>query len=168
MKYADMRCVRSPAAVLLLLVFSFQLAGQSKPSGSFVKQVMDRKGTIQWITYKTPTLPDDVCTLLSACSGAPAMVAALPPATIHGRKVGRALFLTEVKKQPAIVLVHQIPGSQYYAFLLGPDGSLQKTVYLEQGKPFMSIANSLVQPIFQEDMKDWQAWIAKPAPAKAN
>jgi hypothetical protein len=167
MKHANKRGLLFAAIFFLVLAFSFQLGAQSKP-GNFVKDVMDHKGTIQWITYKTPALPDDVCTFLSACTGAPAKVAALPPATIRGRKVGRALFLTEAKKQPAIVLVHQVPGSEYYAFLLGPDASLQKTVYLQQGQPFLVIANSLAQPIFQADMKDWQAWVAKPAPAKAN
>ena len=140
------------AAILLGLVVS--LTSSIQAAGNFVKDVMDKKGEIQWITYKTPTLPDDVCTLFSACTGAAAKVAALPPATIHGRKVGRALFLTEIKKQPVIVLEHQVPGSEVYFFQLGPDGGLQKTAYLEQGKSFIIIANSLAQPIFQEDMKD--------------
>jgi len=78
------------------------------------------------------------------------------------------LFLTEVKKQQTIILEHQVPGSEVYFFQLGPDGSLQKTAYLETGKTFLVIANSLAQPIFQADMKDWQAWVAKPAPAKGN
>jgi hypothetical protein len=168
MKHASARGLRFAVPLFLVLVCSVQLAGQSKPSGNFVKDVMDHKGDIQWITYKTPTLPDDVCTLLSACTGPAAKVAALPPAIIKGRKVGRALFLTEVKKQPAMILEHQIPGSAVYFFQLGPDGSLQKTAYLEEGKSFIVIANSLAQPIFQADMKDWQAWVAKPAPAKAN
>ena len=123
------------AVCLIVLVSSVHLAGQPMPSGNFVKDVMDHKGDIQWITYKTPTLPDDVCTLLSACTGPAAKVAALPPATIHGRKVGRALFLTEVKKQPTIILEHQVPGSEVYFFQLGPDGSLQKTAYLRSEKP---------------------------------
>ena len=160
--------MKFPIACILVLASSIYVAGQPAPSGNFVKDVMDHKSEIQWITYKTPTLPDDVCTILSACTGPAAKVAALPPATIHGRKVGRALFLTEVKKQPTIILEHQIPNSEAYFFQLGPDGSLQKTAYLEQGKTFLIIANSLAQPIFQADMKDWQAWVAKPVPAKGN
>jgi len=152
------------AALLFIfgLAYSMPVAAQS----NFVKEVMDHKGEITWITYKTPTLPEDVCNLLSACTGPAAKVAALPPSTIHGRKVGRALFLTEVKNKPAIILEHQVPGSEVYFFLLGPDGSLQKTAYLEEGKSFLIIANSLAQPIFQEDMKDWQAWVTKPAAPK--
>jgi hypothetical protein len=162
----QVRGVIFPAACLLVLASSIYVAGQAKPSGNFVKDVMSHQGDIQWITYKTPTLPDDVCTLLSACTGPAAKVAALPPATIRGRKVGRALFLTEVKKQPTIILEHQIPNSEVYFFQLGPDGSLQKTAYYEQGKTFLVIANSLAQPIFQADMKDWQTWVAKPGPTK--
>ncbi len=166
MNETNKRGLRFLVPLFLVLACSIRLLGQPAPSGNFVKDVMDHKGDIQWITYKTPTLPDDVCTLLSACAGPPAKVAALPPATIHGRKVGRALFLTEIKKQPAIVLEHQVPGSEVYFFVLGPDGSLQKTAYLEQGKSFIIIANSLAQPIFQADMKDWQAWVEKPAGSK--
>jgi len=158
---------RALGAFALLIAFSVQLAAQGKPSGSFLKDVMAHQAEIQWITYKTPTLPDDVCTLLSACGGAPAKVAALPVATIHGRKTGRALFLTEVKKQPAIVLEHQTLTETYF-FLLAPDGSLQKAAYFEPGKSYLVIANSLAQPTFQADMKDWQAWVAKPTPAKGN
>ncbi|MGD0964003.1 MAG: hypothetical protein ABSA57_08910 [Candidatus Acidiferrales bacterium] len=168
MRNEAVRGMMFSVACFLVLASSIRVAGQSKPSGNFVKDVLDHKGEIQWITYKTPTLPDDVCTLLSACTGPAAKVAALPPATIRGRKVGRALFLTEVKKQPTIILEHQIPNSEVYFFQLGPDGSLQKTAYLEQGKTFLVIANSLAQPIFQADIKDWQAWVARPGPAKEN
>lgn len=164
---------RSHAAILLVAAFSLLLAAQTKAAGDFVKQVLDHQATVTWITYKTPTLPDDVCTDFSVCSGPAAKVAALPPATIGGHKVGRALFLTQMKNQPAIVLEHQVPGREAYFFLLGPDSSLKKTVYLEEGKAYLLIANSLAQPIFNADMKDWSAWAdklgtAKPAAEKGN
>ena len=146
---------------LFLLVFAFSIQPVARAQSNFVKQVTGHQADVTWITYKTPTLPDDVCTLLSACSGPAAKVAALPPATIGGRKVGRALFLTQVKNQPAIILEHQVPGSEVYFFLLGPDGGLLKTAYLENGKSFIVIANSLAQPKFQADMKDWQSWAQK-------
>jgi hypothetical protein len=146
-------------ALAVVLSLSGQLAGQAKVN--LVKEVNDHKADVTWITYKTPTLPDEVCTLLAACSGPPAKVAALPPATIGGRKVGRALFLTQVKNQPAVILEHQVPGSEIYFFLLAPDGSLQKTAFVEQGKPYITIANSLAQSKFDADMKDWDAWAKK-------
>lgn len=153
-------------ALALVLSLSGQLAGQAKVN--LVKEVNDHKADVTWITYKTPTLPDEVCTLLVACSGPAAKVAALPPATIGGRKVGRALFLTQVKNQPAVILEHQVPGSEIYFFLLGPDGSLQKTAYVTQGQPYLVIANSLAQSKFDVDMKDWDVWAKKlgsPKPA---
>jgi hypothetical protein len=159
MDHKQRRATGLLALFFLVLAFSIQLAAQAQPN--FVKQVTAHQGDVTWITYKTPTLPGDVCTLLSACSGPAAKVVALPPATIGGRKVGRALFLTQVKNQPAIILAHQVPGSEIYYFLLGPDGSLQKTAYLEQGKSYIVIANSLAQPKFQVDMKDWQTWAQK-------
>jgi hypothetical protein len=146
-------------ALAVALLFSGQLAGQAK--GNLVKEVNDHKADVTWITYKTPTLPDEVCSLLAACSGPAAKVAALPPATIGGRKVGRALFLTQVKNQQAIILEHQVPGSEIYFFLLGPDGSLQKTAYVTQGQPYLVVANSLAQPKFDADMKDWEVWAKK-------
>jgi hypothetical protein len=161
------RGLRVLVPFFLVLAFSIQLAGQAKPSGNFVKQVLDHKADVTWITYKAPTIPDDVCTILSVCGGAPAKVAALPPATIGARKVGRALFLTQVKNQPAILLEHQVPGREIYFFLLAPDGSVQKTAYIEEGKSFIVIANSLGQSILNGDMKDWSAWAAKLGTAKA-
>lgn len=161
------------AAIFLFAAFSLLLASQASAAGDFVKQVLDHQASVTWITYKTPTLPDDVCTDFSVCKGPAAKVVALPPATIGGRKVGRALFLTQMKNQPAIVLEHQVPGREAYFFLLGPDGSLKQTVYLEEGKAYLVIANSLAQPIFNADMKDWSAWAdklgtAKPAADKGN
>jgi hypothetical protein len=154
------------AAIFLIAAFSILFAAQAKAAENFVKQVLDHEASVTWITYKTPTLPDDVCTSLSVCSGPAAKVAALPPATIGGRKVGRALFLTHAKNQAAIVLEHQVPGREVYFFLLGPDGSLKQTAYLEEGKSFLVIANSLAQPVFNADMKDWSAWADKLGTAK--
>jgi hypothetical protein len=167
MNHSTSRGLRFLGPFLFALVFSVQFAMQAEAAGNFVKQVLDHQANVTWITYKTPTIPDDVCTALSVCSGPAAKVAALPPATIGGRKVGRALFLTQLKNQPAILLEHQVPGREVYFFLLATDGSLQKTAYLEDGKSFIVIANSLAQPIFNADMKDWSAWADKLGSAKA-
>lgn len=150
------------ALCFFALALAAEFGGYAQAAGNFVKQVMDHQANVTWITYKTPTIPDDVCTLLDVCAGAAAKVAALPPATIGGRKVGRALFLTQTKKkQNAILLEHQVPNREVYFFLLGPDGSLQKTAYYEQGKSFIVIANSLGQSVLNGDMKDWNAWADK-------
>jgi hypothetical protein len=166
MNHPTRRALRLLVVFLFAAIFSVQLASQVKAAGNFVKQVLDHKADVTWITYKTPTIPDDVCTSLSVCSGPAAKVAALPPATIGGRKVGRALFLTQLKNQPAILLEHQVPGHEIYFFLLAPDGSLQKTAYVEEGKPYIVIANSLAQPTFNADMKDWSSWADKLGSAK--
>ena len=174
MNLSSTRGLRVLAASFLAILFAAAFAVQAGAAGNFAKQVMDHQSAVTWITYKTPTIPDDVCTLLDVCEGPAAKVAALPPATIGGRKVGRALFLTQnKKKQSAILLEHQVPGREVYFFLLGPDGSVQKTAYLEQGKSFIVIANSLGQSVLNGDMKDWNAWAdklgsAKPAADKGN
>ena len=166
MSGANIRGSHSLATVLAVAALSIVVADAARAADSFVKQVLDHQANVTWITYKTPTIPDEVCTLLSVCSGPAAKVAALPPATIGGRKVGRALFLTQIKNQPTIVLEHQVPNRDVYFFLLGPDGNLKQTAYLEQGKSFIVIANSLAQPVFNADMKDWSAWADKLATAK--
>jgi hypothetical protein len=159
--------LRCAALCLLAMALVAEIGGQAQAAGNFVKEVMDHQANVTWITYKTPTIPDDVCTLLDVCAGPAAKVAALPPATIGGRKVGRALFLTQTrKKQNAILLEHQVPNREVYFFLLGPDGSLQKTAYYEQGKSFIVIANSLGQSVLNGDMKDWSAWADKLGTAK--
>jgi len=165
MKNQTWRAAAVALALALVLSFSGQLAAQAK--ANLVKEVMDHKADAGWVTYNIPKLPDDVCTLFAACSGPAAKVAYLPPATIGGRKVGRALFLTQLKNQPAVILEHQVGQSEAYFFLLAPDGSLQKTAYLEQGKSFIIIANSLAQSKFDADMKDWDAWAKKIGSDKA-
>ncbi len=166
--------LRILAGCFFVSFLAIQFAAPVGAAGNFVKQVMDHQSAVTWITYKTPTIPPDVCNLLDVCAGPAAKVAALPPATISGHKVGRALFLTQTtKKQSAILLEHQVPGREVYFFLLGPDGSVQKTAYYEEGKSFLVIANSLGQSVLNADMKDWSVWAdklgtAKPAADKGN
>ena len=106
-----------------------------------------------------------MCNYFSTCTGdkADPKVFTLPPSTIDGRQVGRALFLTQTKdvQHPAVILEHQTPNVEVYFFLLSPDGSLQKTTWVERGKPYMVIANSLAQSKFDRDKKDWQDWASK-------
>jgi len=167
MNLSSTRGLRVLATAFLAVLFAAAFAAQAGAAGNFVKQVMDHESNVTWITYKTPTIPPDVCNLLDVCAGPAAKVTALPPATIGGRKVGRALFLTQTtKKQSAILLEHQVPGREVYFFLLGPDGSVQKTAYLEEGKSFIVIANSLGQSVLNGDMKDWNAWADKLGTAK--
>ena len=155
-------------SIFLVFGFSLQAAGQAKP-GNLFKIVVDRKNDIQWRTYNAPKLPDDVCNLLSVCTGEKAepKVFTLAPATIDGHRTGRGLFLTQAKdpQHPAVVLEHQTSQEAYF-FLLSPDGKLAKTVYLEPGKPYLLIANELAQPVFQRDQKDWLEWAEKLGPAK--
>jgi hypothetical protein len=151
-----------------VVALALQVAGQAT-SGNLFKDVVERKNDIQWRTYNAPKLPEQVCNLLSVCTGEKEepKVVTLAPATIDGRRVGRGLFLTQVKdpQHPAVVLEHQTTSEAYF-FLLSPQGNLQRTVYLEQGKPFLVIANELARPAFERDKKDWLEWASKLGPAK--
>jgi hypothetical protein len=151
-----------------MLASSAGLAAQTKPPSSasqpynLNQEILDHKDKVEWRPAANPGLPPEVCNLLKACSGDNSTLKfyTLPPATIDGRKVGRAVYLTNVKGKDTLILEHQTRSDAYF-FLLGPDGSFQKAVYLEQGKPFYLIANELAQPTFDKDRKDWQDWASK-------
>ena len=57
------------AAIFLIAAFSILFAAQAKAAENFVKQVLDHEASVTWITYKTPTLPDDVCTSFRCAPG---------------------------------------------------------------------------------------------------
>lgn len=149
------------AAVLSSLL---ALPSVSLAQGNLYRDVMSHKATLMWRPAK-PEIPQDVCSFLSACDGGEEKMVTLPPATIEGHQVGRAIFWTQMKGKDAFILEHQTHTEAYF-FLLGPDGSLQKTVYYEPGKPFYLVANETGQPIFDKDKKDWSTWVAKEGAAK--
>jgi hypothetical protein len=130
------------------------------------KEVMDHKG-IQWKTAPDAAIPTDICTMMQACAGQ-AKVAVLT-LTEGGQKVIRGLFLspTNKKGQDAMILYRQTPGDRYF-FLVGPDGSLQKTAYVGiGGQSWIVMSNTVAQPTFAKDKAAWHTWISKPAPAAA-
>ena len=162
--------IRGPVFVSLASLFFVSaalLSAQTKPSSSasqqvnLDKEILDHKDKIEWRPATNPGLPPEVCSLLQACSGDVPKFFTLPLATIDGRKVGRAVYLTTAKGKDALILEHQTGRSEAYFFLLGPDGNIQKAVYLEVGKPFFLIANELAQPTFDKDKKDWHDWTSK-------
>jgi len=138
------------------------LGAQTKaaPSGNLYQEIMSHKDAIEWRAVKAGLLPDDVCTLLQTCTGGEPKFYTLPPATIDGRQVGRAIFMTHTKDKDAFIVEHQTHSAAYY-YLLSPDGNFQKAVYLEPGKPFIVIANELAAPTFARDKKDWLEWASK-------
>jgi hypothetical protein len=156
-----------------LLISSPALPGQAKPpapvsSGpvNLYQDVATHQGAITWMTASAPTIPDDVCKIFKTCSNGTPKAFVLPAATLGGVKTGRALFLVPTKdaQHPDVVLEDQTTSAAYF-FLLGQDGSLNSTAYLEAGKPWYHIANSLAQNKFDRDVKDWHDWASK-LPAK--
>jgi hypothetical protein len=155
--------VRNGFGILCLLLASAAgLSFQAQPadSGNLYQAISSHKDKIEWRAVKAGLLPADVCTLLQTCTGGDAKFYTLPPATVGGRQVGRAIFFTHTKDKDAFIVEHQTHSEAYY-FLLSPDGDFQKAVYLEPGKPFVVIANSLASPTFARDKKDWLEWASK-------
>jgi hypothetical protein len=114
---------------------------------------------------------DSMCKLIDSCSGdgsAP-KYGALPPATIDGHKVGRAVYLvktTNPKEPETVVFEHQTP-TTFYFFRLAPDGTILHTAYGETGQQWVPLANALGKPIFDKDIADWHTAFNKPVPAAA-
>ena len=159
-------CVRKGIGLFCVLIATAAgLAAQAKPAstGNLYQAVMSHKDLIEWRPAVKPpaSVPDGVCTLLQTCTGlGEPKFYTLPTATIDGRQVGRAIFWTHTKDKDAFILEHQTHSAAYF-FLLGPDGSFQKAVYFEPGKPFVVIANQLAEPTFTRDKKDWLEWASK-------
>ena len=72
---------------------------------------------------------------------------------------------TKDAKHPQVLVLKRETRTEGYFFLLGPDGTLSKAVYVEVGKPFSLVANELAQPTFNKDMPDWHTWATKFPPA---
>lgn len=150
----------------LLLVASPGLRGQAKPAApagnyNLYQEIVAHQGAITW-TASAPAIPSEVCSIFKTCNGATPKAFILPAATIDGTKTGRAMFLVPTKdaQHPDVVLLHQTTSIAYF-FLVGQDGSLSSTAYLESGKPWYHIANELGQSKFDRDKKDWHDWVSK-------
>jgi hypothetical protein len=126
------------------------------------QEVVAHQGTIAWPASSGASIPDDVCRMFKTCSGAAPKAFVLPAATLDGTRTGRALFLVPTKdaQHPDVVLEHQTTSAAYF-FLVGADGNLKSTAYLESGKPWYLIANELGQSKFDRDKKDWHDWVSK-------
>src|ERR1700736_6669622 len=151
--------------LFLSLVEPAAMGGQAKPASpaggptNIFKEVLDRKGQIQWKPAPLLGIPSDVSQLFKVCEekGAPKLVT-LPRATEGGQPLGRGLFLSGTKdpKNPdAVILEHQTVSDLYF-FLVSPDGGLQKAAYIQQGgSMWLPIATSLARPVFEKDRNDW-------------
>jgi hypothetical protein len=156
-------------AVCACLVGSKTAVGQ----GAAVNLYQDALSHKGLITKPAPasTYSDSMCKLIDACSadGSPAKYNALPPATIDGHKVGRAVYIVKTsnpKEPETVVFEHQTP-TTFYFFRLAPDGSLLHTAYGEMGQQWVPMANALGKPVLDKDIADWHAAFNKPAPAPA-
>jgi hypothetical protein len=158
------------ALTLIVLPASLRVgaapAAAPQDSTNLYKEIMDHKTSIQWKTAKDTSIPTDVCTMFNACASV-AKVAVLT-LTEGGQKIQRGLFLSPTgdKARPeALILFRQTSGDAYF-FLVGPDGSLQKTAYIEvTGKSWIPMSNTLAQSTFAKDKAAWHTWVSKPAAA---
>lgn len=174
MKYNSLRKhVLFAASAALGLAGVLAGASGARQAGSssvnLYQDVESHKSSLTWKAAPATNYPDDACSVIDSCSsdGSAPRVFILPTATVDGRRVARAVYLVKVKdpKQPeAVVFEHQTV-SQTYFFRVGPDGAIQRTVYLETGKPWMAIPNSLGQSVYGKDAAAWHDALTKPAAA---
>ena len=160
--------------VALFFLGTANASKQAPPAGvNLYQDVMSHAAAVKWAPAPADYYPDDACRYLDACAtgGSAPQHFALPVATIDGHKIARAVYLVKIKdpKNPdaqAVVFEHQ-SSSQTYFFRLAGNGSIFKSVYFERGGSWLLIANQLGQPVFNKDVADWHAALAKAAaPAK--
>lgn len=162
-------------AIVAMAVFGFLLtsasttASPSAPAGTNLYQdVMSHKASIKWQDAPTQNYPDDACNYLKACSadGSAPKVFVLPITTVNGRRTARAVYLVKISKDPkqpeAVVFEHQTTDQTYF-IRVGPDGKIMYVTYLEPGKAWLFIANSLGQSVLDKDAPDWHTALAKAA-----
>ena len=156
--------------VCLLMVSQTYVRAQSN---NLAKEVMEKKGAIVWKTVPATAIPQDVCNLLSVCTG-PIKLIVLPKATEGGATVARGLYLTQdAKHADVVVLERQALGQDTYFFLLSGDGNLSKVAYAQvTSTSWQLMGNTVSQPTFQKETAVWQKGLAKlgnaPAPAAAS
>ena len=158
------------ALIGFLMVPAATVARQAGGQVNLYQDVMSHKGLIT--KDAPPTVySDSMCKLIDACSadGSAPKAGFLPPATIDGHKVGRAVYLVKTsnpKEPEAVVFEHQTP-TTFYFFRLAPDGSIMHTAYGETGQQWVPMANSLGQPVLDKDKAEWHAAFLKAAAAPA-
>jgi hypothetical protein len=151
------------ASTRIMSVLAPQAKKSSAPVGNLYKEVMDQKEKLRWKDAPPDGIPSDVCVILSVCAGGTPKIVTLPRAIERGQALGRGLFLTKTSDSPskdAIVMEHQTVAEVYF-FLLAPDGSLAKVAYIARGQSWTPMATSLAKAVFERDVKDWLAAIAK-------
>src|ERR1700733_12048245 len=135
--------------VALSVGLALTLMKAAEAQSNLYNEIMDHKTQIEWkpAVAPQPLLSPEICNLLAPCNGdkGTAKGFILPVATVDGRKGGRAIFLapTADAKHPQVLVLKRETRTEGYFFLLGPDGTLSKAVYVEVGKPFSLVANEL-------------------------
>jgi len=135
-------------------------ASKAAPAGNLTKEILEHKDAINWKPAPANAIPSDVCNMFQACDG-PVKVVALPAATEGGQKVGRGVFLTEDAKHSEVIILEHQTYADIYFFLLGPDGTLQKAAYREQGKSWVPVGHAVSDPTFEKDKAEWHSWVTK-------
>ena len=149
------------ALACLTLAGVLGLAAQAKPTNLF-KEVMDLKAKIVWKNAPANSIPQDVCTILQACGGAPDKLIALPKVTEGGKQVARGLFLSRTmdKKSDVVIMLRQTPVDAYF-FTIGPDGNVDKAAYWTTGKPWVPMGVAISKSVSDKDKDIWLDHMAK-------
>jgi hypothetical protein len=147
----------------LMVVARQAKAASSAAEDNLFKDALDHREKINWRTPPANAIPSGACTILETCSNPVTKMATLPRKVEGGQAVGRAMFLVNTgnsKNPEGIVIEHQTV-TEVYFFKLSPDGSCDKTAYIQRGGSWYPMANSLSQPTFDMDKKVWMAAIEK-------
>ena len=162
---------KNTVGLFLVVLVGCGLLASRAAFGQAVNLYQDAMSHKSMISKAAPpsTYSDSMCKQIDACSadGSAPKVAYLPPATIDGHKVGRAVYIVKTsnpKEPETVVYEHQTP-TTFYFFRLAPDGSVLHVAYGELGQQWVPMANALGKPVFDKDVADWHAAYTKAAAA---
>jgi len=156
------RLGRMSFAIGALCLFAASPTLVRAQNANLTKEVMAKKGGINWKNAPANAISSDVCNMLQVCGGTTKVIA-LSPTTEGAARVVRGLFLTQDQKHAdVVVLEHDDAGVDRYFFLLNGDGNLAKAAYASSSSTsWQAIGSVVAGPTFQKDLAVWQKEIAK-------
>jgi hypothetical protein len=144
------------------------LSGRRDPN--LFEEIMERKDQLSWEFHEEDALPADLCKLL---------ITNCPDKKLHFKILGfplgtpksedgAALVLswTGDQNHPDIVMLANATRNDASFFLLSREGTLDKTAYRGENRPWALISNTLAQNEFERQKDLWHEWLVSLPPLK--
>jgi hypothetical protein len=137
------------------------LSGRREPN--LFEEIMERKNQLSWEFHEEDALPTDLCKIL---------LTNYPDKKLHFKILGfplgtpksedgEALVLswTGDQNHPDIVMLANATHNDASFFLLSREGTLDKTAYRRDNRPWVLISNTLARNEFERQKGLWHDWL---------